>query len=80
MKIRVRVHAGARVTKSESRGDELHVWVNAPPVDGKANLKVIEVLAELYDVPESAVRLAAGHTSKSKTFEVASVPAGGLAT
>lgn len=70
MKVRVRVHPGARVSKTEQRGDELHVWVNAPPVDGKANASVIEVLAELHHVPKSAVRLAAGHTSRTKVFEV----------
>jgi uncharacterized protein YggU (UPF0235/DUF167 family) len=46
------------------------VWVNTPPVDGKANAKVAEVLADLYDVPKSAVRLTSGQTSKSKVFEV----------
>ena len=70
MKIRVRVHSGARVSKTEKRGDELHVWVNAPPVDGKANAEVIEALAELHDIPKSAVRLASGHTSKTKIFEL----------
>lgn len=70
MKIRVRVHAGARVAKTEQRGTELHVWVNTPPIDGKANARVAEVLADLYDVSKSAVRLTSGHTSKSKLFEV----------
>lgn len=70
MKIRVRVHTGARVEKTEQRGDELHVWVRTPPVDGKANLSVAEVLAELHQVPKSAVRLAAGHSSRTKTFEI----------
>lgn len=70
MKVRVRVHAGARVSKTERRGSDLHVWVNTPPVDGKANAKVIEVLAELHHIPKSAVRLASGHTSKIKLFEL----------
>jgi uncharacterized protein YggU (UPF0235/DUF167 family) len=70
MKIRVRVHAGARLARTQRRGEELHVWVSTPPVDGKANLKVAEVLAELYDVPKSSVRLASGHTSKTKVFEL----------
>lgn len=70
MKIRVRVHAGARVEKAEQRGDELHVWVRTPPVDGKANLSVAEVLAGLNQVPKSAVRLLSGHTSKTKIFEI----------
>ena len=70
MKIRVRVHAGARVSKTEQRGGELHVWVRAPPVDGKANASVIEAIAELHNIPKSAVRLASGHTSKTKVFEL----------
>lgn len=70
MKIRVRVHPGARLARTEQRGQELHVWVSTPPVDGKANLKVAEVLALLHDVPKSSVRLASGHTSKTKVFEL----------
>ena len=70
MRVRVRVHAGSRALKIEQRGDELHVWVSAHPVDGKANLAVIEALAERYDVPKSTVRLTSGHTSKTKTFEI----------
>ena len=70
MKVRVRVHAGSRALKIEQRGDELHVWVRAPPVDGKANVAVIEALAENYVVPKSSVRLTSGHTSKTKTFEI----------
>ena len=70
MKIRVRVHTGARVSRTEQRGEELHVWVSAPPVDGKANASVIEVLAGLHNIPKSEVRLASGHTSRTKIFEV----------
>jgi len=76
MKVRVRVHAGARVAKTERRGDELHVWVNAPPVDGKANLQVIERLAELYEIPRSSVRLASGQASRTKVFDLDGVPPG----
>lgn len=64
------MHAGARVAKTEQRGGELHVWVNAPPVDGEANAKVVEALAELHRIPKSAVRLASGHTSNTKVFEL----------
>jgi uncharacterized protein YggU (UPF0235/DUF167 family) len=70
MKIKVRVHAGARRARIEQRDDALHVWVSAPPVDGKANLMVAEAIADLYKVPKSAVRLTAGPTSKIKLFEV----------
>jgi len=70
MKLKVRVHAGARVSKTEWRSDELHVWVRAPAVDGKANASVVEALAELHHLPKSSVRLVSGHTSRSKVFEL----------
>ena len=70
MRIRVRVHPGARASKTEPRGDELHVWVRAPPVDGKANVSVIEALAELHNISKSAIRLVSGHTSRTKVFEL----------
>lgn len=64
------MHAGARVAKTEQRGDDLHVWVTAPPVDGKANASVVEALADLHRIPKSAVRLASGQSSRTKVFEL----------
>jgi uncharacterized protein YggU (UPF0235/DUF167 family) len=70
MKVRVRVHTGARISRTEQRGDELHVWVNAPPVDGKANARVAEVLAKVHQIPKSAVRLVSGQAARTKIFEL----------
>jgi uncharacterized protein len=70
LKVRVRVHAGSGTPKTELRGDALHIWVRELPVDGKANLAVIETLASSYKVPKRSVRLASGHTSKTKLFEI----------
>lgn len=70
MKVRVRVHPGARVVKCEERADALHVWVKAPPVDGRANEDVAEALARHFRVPPSTVQLVSGATSRSKLFEL----------
>ncbi|WP_330232914.1 DUF167 domain-containing protein [Nocardia sp. NBC_00508] len=48
----------------------LQLYVRAPAVEGKANKAAIELLAEYYGVPKSAVRLIAGTTSRFKRFEV----------
>ncbi|MGK8509398.1 DUF167 domain-containing protein [Nocardia asiatica] len=48
----------------------LHLYVRAPAVEGKANKAAVELLAEHYGVPKSAVRLAAGATSRFKRFEI----------
>lgn len=48
----------------------LHVYVNAPPLEGKANQAVIESLAGHFKVKKSAVLLMSGHKSKNKRFEI----------
>ncbi|WP_405167153.1 DUF167 domain-containing protein [Nocardia sp. NBC_01499] len=48
----------------------LQLYVRAPAVEGKANKAAIELLAEHYGVPKSAVHLSAGATSRFKRFEI----------
>lgn len=48
----------------------LLVRVNAPPADGRANTRVIELLAKHFGRPKSAIRLAQGATAKRKVFEL----------
>lgn len=48
----------------------LKVRVTAPPVDGKANDAVIELLAEVLDVPASSVEIVAGATSREKLLSI----------
>ena len=46
------------------------LWVRAPAVEGKANKAAIELLAEHFGVPKSAVRLTGGATARHKRFEI----------
>lgn len=48
----------------------LVVRVNAPPVDGKANERVIELLADHFCVPKRNIRIAVGDGSRKKIIEV----------
>ena len=48
----------------------LLVRANAPPVDGKANARVIELLAGHFGRPKSAVTLVRGSSGKKKVFEI----------
>jgi hypothetical protein len=61
------------------QGDRLVVSVNAPPVDGKANLAVVQVLAETFGVPRSAVTIVRGETGRKKTVRIAGVTAAAVA-
>ncbi len=71
MKISVRVKPNAR--KNEVRELEKNsylVSVAAPPVEGKANEKIIEVLAEYFGKPKRCFSIIGGETSKQKIIEV----------
>lgn len=52
--------------------DDAHfvVKVKAPPVDGKANIAIVEALAEYFNIGQSRVRLVSGAASKQKVFEI----------
>jgi hypothetical protein len=48
----------------------LHVYVNQPPLEGKANKAVVEALAEYFKTSKSKVSLLRGEKSKQKTFQI----------
>jgi uncharacterized protein (TIGR00251 family) len=66
----VRVHPRATRSRAEWREGVLEVWVNAPPVEGRANKAVAELVARTLGVPVSAVTLRSGARSRTKIFEV----------
>jgi uncharacterized protein len=71
MKILVRVKPNARKNEVKPLAENSYlVSVTAPPVDGKANDKVIELLAEYFDKPKRAISILRGATSKGKIVEI----------
>jgi uncharacterized protein (TIGR00251 family) len=55
-------------------GERLTVRIDAPPIDGAANTKLIEVMSEWLGVSKSQVQIAKGHTARYKTLEVDITP------
>ena len=51
-------------------GEYLKVRIQAPATDGKANEALCEFLASEFRLPHSAVRIAAGFSSRKKIVEV----------
>lgn len=47
-------------------GEAVKVRIKCAPVDGKANKELIETLADVFDLPKSAVVFKSGETSKTK--------------
>jgi uncharacterized protein (TIGR00251 family) len=54
----------------EVLGDELRVRLRAPPVDGKANARLIAFLAQACDVPRRRVEILSGHHARSKVVRI----------
>jgi uncharacterized protein len=51
-------------------GDALKVSVSAPPLDGRANVAVVEFFAEVLAVPRSTVQVVAGERSRNKIVRI----------
>lgn len=60
----------------EAGRQALRLRLNAPPVDGKANQAIIKWLAGCLGVPQQAVTLARGETSRRKQLRVGAAAAG----
>lgn len=71
MKISVSVKPNSRVEKvEETASGHYLVKVNAPPTDGKANERVVELLSDYFGVPKSRIELTSGAKSKKKVFKI----------
>ena len=71
MKLKVIAHPNSKRPRVEKDllGD-LHVYISAPPLEGKANAAVLLALAEYLHIPRSKIILKTGMKSKIKVFEI----------
>jgi uncharacterized protein (TIGR00251 family) len=72
-RVRFSVRVQPRASRNEIAGvygDALKVRLSAPPVDGAANVALIEFLADVFAVGRRDVRILAGETSRSKIVEI----------
>jgi len=71
MKIRIHVKPRSSREGVDANPDgSFVVRVNAPPVEGKANERVVELLADHFRVPKRNVRIAVGTRGRTKIVEV----------
>ena len=68
--IRVQPRA-ARTAITGTVGEALKVSLSAPPLDGRANVAVVEFFSEVLSVPRSAVQVVAGERSRNKIVRIA---------
>jgi len=70
-KIQVKVKPNSKQQKIQELSDtSLLVWLKSPPVDGKANQELIEILAKKYQVAKSQITIKSGLSAKTKLIEI----------
>lgn len=70
MRIKVKVFPNAKLNKIDEVDGVFLVRVTAPPVAGKANKAVIELLAKHFKVSKSEIDIIKGLTSRIKLIDI----------
>jgi hypothetical protein len=71
MKITVKVKLNAKKTGVVKLDDANYaVSLNVPPIEGRANAALIEILADYFQVAKSQVEIKHGLKNKLKVFEI----------
>jgi hypothetical protein len=71
MKVAIIAHPNSKNPRVETDLlGTMHVYVSAPPLEGKANKAVIEALAEHFKASRRKIILVGGEKSKNKLFEI----------
>lgn len=71
MILSITVKTNARKTEVVNQADGSYkVSVNAPPIEGRANEAILEVLAEHFSVPKLRIHILRGERGKKKVIEI----------
>ena len=74
--LKVKIKVEPRSSKSGivgPYGDALKVKLTSPPVEGKANNELIEVLAKWFKIAKKDVEIISGQSSKNKVVRLTGV-------
>jgi uncharacterized protein (TIGR00251 family) len=69
----INIHLQPRASKNEIagiHGDSIKLRLTSPPVDGAANLHVIEFFAKKLGVQKSKITIVSGKKSRHKTLKI----------
>ncbi|HEY9851827.1 MAG TPA: DUF167 domain-containing protein [Leptolyngbyaceae cyanobacterium] len=71
MKKQVKVKPNSKQQKiAEAADGSLTVHLKSPPVDGKANQELIELLSKKFNVTKSQITIKSGVSSRNKIVEI----------
>jgi len=68
--IKVKVKIGSHEEKVIYKDGLYYVYTNSPPRDNRANISVIELLSEYFDISKSNITIKRGFKSKNKIVEI----------
>jgi len=70
MKIKVIVIPNSKKPSVRKEDNTYVVRVDAPPTKGRANRRLIEILAKYFDTKKSKIRIISGEKSREKIVEI----------
>jgi uncharacterized protein len=71
MKIAIKVKPNSRKNEVKQAADgTFTIFVIDPPIEGKANEKLIKLLSEYLEKPKRCISIVAGFKSKTKIVEI----------
>lgn len=71
MRVQVIAHPNSKRPRIEiDLLDNLHVYINAPPLEGRANMEIALALAKYFKVKNYEIELEHGKTSRNKTYTI----------
>lgn len=72
MTISVSVKTNSKIESVEEQSDGTYVVrVHVPPIDGKANERIRELLAKHFGLPKNSIEILSGTKGKKKKFSLA---------
>lgn len=70
IKIKVLPRSSKNEVVGKMADGTIKIKLTAPPVDGRANEKLIELLSEEYKTKKSNIQIISGQKSKNKTVQI----------
>ena len=71
MKLTIKVKPNSRKNEVKRAEDgTLTIFLTCPPIEGKANEKLIELLSDYLEKPKRCISIVAGLKSKNKIVEI----------
>ena len=71
MYIKVKVIAGSKKEKITKKSpDRFEIWVKEPAERNLANTRVLQIIADIFEINVKSIRIISGHQSPSKILSI----------